>query len=160
MSLWNDFLNEDKTTFFSAFYLSSPSLLLCCIQTPECSTFPYTLPPCSPSLLPPPLSSIILFPPSLPPLFSSLPFLSASQQRMCLGERVCVCVCVCVREKRKAVSRMDMCPLSSTLSSSPPPLLSVCHLCLSSQSSASVAPWALSVPALGGKGVSSKWTGS
>lgn len=75
------------------------------------------------------------------PHFSSLPFLPASQQRMCLGERVCV------REKRKAVSRMDMCPLSSTLASpSPPP---PCHLWLSSPSSASAAPWAPSAPALG-----------
>lgn len=66
---------------------------------------------------------------------------------MCLGERVCV------REKRKAVSRMDMCPLSSTLSSptssssSSPPT----HLCFSSPSSNSAAPWAPSVPALGEK---------
>lgn len=91
----------------------------------------------SPSLLP---SSIILFP-LLPP--SSLPFLPASQQRMCQGGRVCV------REKRKAVSRMDTCPLSSTLSS--PSSSPLPHLCLSSPSSASAAPWAPSVPALGEK---------
>ncbi len=71
----------------------------------------------------------------------SLPFLPASQQRMCLGERVCV------REKRKAVSRMDMCPLSSTLSS-PSSSSPLPHLCLSSPSSASVAPLAPSVLAL------------
>lgn len=105
-----------------------------------------TLPIPAPFSPHPPSSPTALFsPPSPPP--SSLPFLPASQQRMCLGERVCV------REKRKAVSRMDMCPLSSTLSSptssssSSPPT----HLCFSSPSSNSAAPWAPSVPALGEK---------
>lgn len=98
----------------------------------ECNTYLPIPAPVSPHPPSPPSSIILsplLHPPPLPaPSLSCRPL-----SRGCVWERECV------REKRKAVNRMDMCPLSSTLSSPPSPL------CLSSPSSASTALWAPSV---------------